>query len=1035
MTTQATPPLSDARVAAYLRGELTEAERSDVEAALDEDPQWLTVVALLARQESSPTPRPLDSLVGDRSAVERIEREQAARLRPGTRLGRYQVEAALGRGGMGMVYAARDPRLHRRVALKLLRSSDERGQARLLREARALARLNDRHVITIHDVGTVDGRVFLAMELLEGQTIAAWRGAQRRHWREVVRVFIDAGRGLSAAHAASLIHRDFKPSNVMLTDDGRVVVLDFGLAFAAEHEPTPHESSFAEALSLPDAGGPLTHTGQRLGTPAYMAPEQRRGEPCGPRTDQFGFCVALFEALHGHLPVAATHPKQQAGHEPALGRVPRAVHHLLARGLTTEPEQRHDSMRELVDRLEATLRPRARWAAMALVAGLGGAGLVWSLRDDPEPPPCTSSAQLLDETWNEDRAAAVANALQRPGLLWTQRVRETVDRRLRAYGATWITEHESACKAARIEGNQSEATLERRMLCLDRRRRALGALVDVLGEADTNISVQAVQAVDALPSLAGCRDVEALRAPVPLPDTDDERRRAELLYDKLGRIEALRLAERYAEAQALATEAVAETVALGHAPTEAEARLAAGWVLKDRGELDAAEAELRAALHAAEVGRHDEAVALAWSRLSWVVGYKLARHDEGRRMSDHAEAWGQRLGRAPLHELSRLRTLGWIEHDAGNPSLAQQRFAQALAVAQRLPDDDPVSPQELALVLNGMGAAAFAAADLPRAADSFTKASDLLGDQLGPEHPDVARVRNNLASLLRGQGKADEARELFMHNLAIFEASFGEQHPMVGETLINIAVVELDLGRHADAERHIQRGIEVLTAARGPKHPTVAKAHTIRGDTRVQLGRPLEAIADFELALALEQETLGPDHPSVGIIESNLGGVYYDLQRFDEATQHHTRSIEILEAGLGAEHPSVAHAVSSLALTRRAQGRAAEALELFRRADARADATLRPIILTRIGEILLDQGHTAEALEHLRRALTLQADLEADPGFVADTRFALARAMWEGGEDQASARTMAESAIEAYRVGNDADNIVDVRRWLETHGG
>jgi tetratricopeptide (TPR) repeat protein len=225
----------------------------------------------------------------------------------------------------------------------------------------------------------------------------------------------------------------------------------------------------------------------------------------------------------------------------------------------------------------------------------------------------------------------------------------------------------------------------------------------------------------------------------------------------------------------------------------------------------------------------------------------------------------------------------------------------------------------------------------------------------------------------------------------------------------------------------------VLTAAHGPRHPLVAKAHTIRGDARIQLHRPLEAISDLELALDIERETLGAEHPSVGIIESNLGGAYYDLDQLDEAAAHQERAIAILEASLGAEHPNVAFVLLGLGLTRRAQGHRDQALALFRRAEAQADATLRPNALTRIGETLLDQGHVQPALTELERAHALQQELATDPGIAGDTRFALARARWAA-ERHDDARTAARSAIEAYAAVTDAEHEADVRRWLADHG-
>ncbi len=1028
------PPLSEERITAYVRGELDERARAEIEAAVDREPEWLAVVALLAREGIGPTLTPSPSLPDDRSLVERLEREHAARVRPGARLGRYAVEGPLGRGGMGMVYAAHDPELDRRVALKLLRSGDDgpHGQARLLREARALARLSDRHVITIHDVGTIEGRVFLAMELLEGDTLHAWRSASARSWQDVVAVFIDAGRGLIAAHAAGLVHRDFKPSNVMITGQGRVVVLDFGLAHARE-DPGPATDTTlrggsAGSLSEP---GSLTRTGQRVGTPAYMAPEQRKGEPCGPEADQYSYCVALHEALYGRLPPDAPDPDRER-YPPASGRLPRRLTRLLTRGLAASPDARHPSMQHLVEQLQATLPPRRRQILVTL--GLVSAGLLatWAATRETTDP-CTGADSLLAEVWDEDRAAAVAQAIERPRLPWSSHVRGEVDRRLHAYADAWADEHRQACRATRVEGHASEAVLDLRMRCLDRRRRAFAALVEVLADADAEGAARAVQAVDALPSLAGCRDLEALRAPTPLPDPPAQRAEAEALFDVLGRVEALRQSRRYDEARALVDDAVQRAQALGHAPTEADARLAAAWVMVDQGELDPAEAELRAGLHAAERGHHDEAVTLAWNRLAWVVGYKLARHDEGRDLARHAEAWTQRLGGAPLQEVSRLRSLGWIAHEAGKTEEAVAHFERALELAERLPADDAVSPQEIALVLNGLGAAALAAADLERAAQTFSRAGELLEQQLGPDHPDVARVRNNLASLLRGQGELDQAWRLLDHNLGVFEATLGPDHPVIGQTLINLGVVELDLGRHRDAERHANRGLSVLTAAHGDRHPMVSKARTIRGDARVQLGKLDQAVQDFEVALALEIEQLGAEHPSVGIVESNLGAAYYDMERLDEAAAHQQRSIEILEASLGPEHPNVAFVLVSLGLTRRAQGRTDEALALFRRAVEVAAPPNLPNALTRLGETLLNAGDIERALPPLERAHALQQGAQGDPGFAGDTRFALARARWADGRDRAGAAALARSAVALYAQGGDTDLVDKVNRWLSEH--
>ena len=482
----------------------------------------------------------------------------------------------------------------------------------------------------------------------------------------------------------------------------------------------------------------------------------------------------------------------------------------------------------------------------------------------------------------------------------------------------------------------------------------------------------------------------------------------------------------------MGTQAVHDATQLGHAPTEADARLAAGWALATKGDHDAAEQQLRTALHAAETGRHDAGITTAWNRLAWVVGYKGSRFEEGRRLARHAEAWSRRASDPVPHDLVRLRTLGWIEHDAGNAEASLAHFEAGVAAAERLPADDPHRAHELAMVLNGLGAAALAAVDLPRASEAFARSTELMEQTLGPEHPDVAKLRNNLTSLLRAEGKPEEAHRLLQHNLQVFEATYGDAHPLVGQTLINLAVTQLDLGHHRDAETHADRAIALLRAAHGPEHPLVAKGHTVRGDARVQLQRPLEALEDFEHAVALEIAALGPTHPNVGITEANIAAAYYDLGRFEESVEHHERALAILEASLGADHPNLAIPVTSMGLARRDQGRPEEALALFRRAEAIGEASARAAARAHIGGILLDQGKTDEAVALLEEALSGYDEIEHDPGFSGDAHLWLAKALWARGERE-RARAEARAAIADFEAGDDVESRADAERWLREH--
>jgi tetratricopeptide (TPR) repeat protein/predicted Ser/Thr protein kinase len=303
-------------------------------------------------------------------------------LARGAAVGRYVVVDCIGAGGMGVVYTARDPDLNRKVALKLLRAdrdtrSSQASRARLLREAQAMARLSHPNVMPVYDVGTVADEVFLAMELVEGGTLSAWMGAAERPWREILLVLRAAGEGLAAAHAAGLVHRDFKPDNVLIGTDGRVRVTDFGLARAARDEATALEKGSA---SSEDLLASVTRTGTLIGTPAYMAPEQLSGGIADARSDLFSFCVTLYEALYGARPfagaslaeLAAAIAARAIAPAPAAARVPGWLRGVVVSGLHAEPDARPASLRALLDAIDAGLlrvqRRRARLAAATVVA-------------------------------------------------------------------------------------------------------------------------------------------------------------------------------------------------------------------------------------------------------------------------------------------------------------------------------------------------------------------------------------------------------------------------------------------------------------------------------------------------------------------------------------------------------------------------------------------------------------------------------------------------------------------------------------------
>lgn len=332
------------------------------------------------------------------------------------RIGRFEIKGRLGAGGMGMVFEGRDTTLDRRIAVKLLRLDDTGSQsdeasARLLREAQALARLSHPNVIQVYEVGTWREQVFVAMEFIDGQTFEDWQRDPDLPWQEVLRAYVDAGRGLMAAHDAGIVHRDFKPSNVMRARDGRVVVLDFGLARhtheGAESELDDPDDDFESRVTrrrasasasmwrrtLDDAiGTPLTATGAVMGTPAYMAPEQHEGLHTDARTDQFAFCVALYEALYGERPfeggslamLASAVIEGRVRPAPEYTRVPNWAREVLLRGLAVDPAKRYDSMHELLEALDQVPERGRRLRLALAAAGAVGLGLAaWAYFKGP----------------------------------------------------------------------------------------------------------------------------------------------------------------------------------------------------------------------------------------------------------------------------------------------------------------------------------------------------------------------------------------------------------------------------------------------------------------------------------------------------------------------------------------------------------------------------------------------------------------------------------------------------------------------------
>ena len=338
-------------------------------------------------------------------ALSQSDSQSDSRGRHPSRIGRYVIIRHLGQGSMGVVYAAYDPELDRKVAVKLLHESaltSSSRRARIIGEAQAMARVSHPNVVHVYEVGEATGQVFVAMEFIEGTTLSTWQKQDQRTWEEVLRIYLAAGKGLLAAHSAGLVHRDFKPDNVLIGADNDARVADFGLARAVRRTGPEEvdEPGVAAAISVQLPATPLTLEGALLGTPAYMSPEQFAGKATDGRSDQFSFCAALYQALYRQLPFEGNSIKElsenvssgQIAAVPSPTQVPALTEQTLRRGLSVDPEQRFPSMAELLAALDidpqhdpaaAPQLGRAFGAAMLGTGCLLSASIGFSLNHRP----------------------------------------------------------------------------------------------------------------------------------------------------------------------------------------------------------------------------------------------------------------------------------------------------------------------------------------------------------------------------------------------------------------------------------------------------------------------------------------------------------------------------------------------------------------------------------------------------------------------------------------------------------------------------
>ncbi|MBK7864939.1 MAG: serine/threonine protein kinase [Archangiaceae bacterium] len=833
--------LDDNTVAAMMGGTLSASERVGVEQHIEACESCRQLIAAMLKGARAEQPLSMADTVPSTAPI-----APAA----GRRLGRYQLLEAIGAGGMGVVYAAYDPVLERKVALKLVRGDAAAAEVteRLLREGKSIAQLSHPNIVSVFDMGQSDGQVFVAMELVGGGSLKTWLRRAPRAWPEVLEKFTAAGQGLAAAHRAGLVHRDFKPENVLIGDDGRVRVTDFGLASAAGVVPLPAPGSGSDP-----ADPRLTRSGAVLGTPAYMAPEQLRAREADARSDQFSFCVALWEALFGVRPFAPAtlaEPLRFVEPPPEV-RVPPWLRRALQRGLQPEPEQRYESMEALLAALHPSPARGGRrqltlaTSSVALLVLVGGTTW-WVTRSDRL---CTGAPERVRAVWNEPQAAGIAQRFAgvsgEDGAASWQLARP----RLEAWFHEWAQVNTEACRATRVRGEQSDELLTRRMLCLDRRYAEARSLVQLFAGADAAVVTKAPEAVDALGGLHACSDTEALLAEVSPPRGAALQAQVDTVRALLSDAKARSDSGLYREALARATEAVQLARAVDYRPALAEALAALGALQERSGELKASEATLLEAIPVAEGAKADAVTAQAATHLMLVLGARQARYAEAHAWGKLAEGAIARIGGSAALQARLLETTGLVRYAEGQLSEAIDAHQKAVALLEKL------EPDSLALAdaLNGQGAALRGARRGKEALAVLERSLQILLERVGPHSDLVATTRNHIANALMLDGRFDEALTTYRAAHEVMVKRLGPTHFRTVMTLNNIGVVLAEEGRYAEALPYFEQVLESRQATLQPTDAKTADAYANVGMLLVELERYPEAQARFEAARGILQ--------------------------------------------------------------------------------------------------------------------------------------------------------------------------------------
>ena len=820
---------------AFVGGALDAPALNAIELHLDQCQSCRTIYAEVAREDRT------------RSAAAALpELPRAAELPRGTVVGRYVVLDTIGRGGMGVVYKAFDPELDRAIALKLvglghLGADPARARIRLLREAKALAQLSHPNVVAVHDVGTHDDELFVAMEFIAGCTLRSWLRDRPRSPREVLGVFSAAAAGLASAHRAGIIHRDFKPENVMIGNDGRVRVVDFGLARAGMTDE-------------------LAGVGAIVGTPAYMAPEQDLGREVDARSDQFSLCVALYEALFGQRPFAGESYAEIARHRlagevrpaPKVAGLSSKLRRAVLQGLRVDPEERHPTIAALLGVLGAgrrTGRIRAAVTALAVTTVIAGGWAAWLATHAPPTveQSCALAADDLYRVWNAGRRDALRIALTGFAVTDAAGVTDRVGAQIDRWSAEWSARRTALCELSMRSDHDQSAKAVEQLHCLERRLTHLDAALSactLAGSREVALGVETIMAE--LPSPRSCEQ------PAPTVVTEPVRARWQPMIEDLIRAQRA-LSQGEPDAALRSGAKVVDRARATHdVEPLASGLLAVGEAQVMLGQLPAARDSLRDAIRAATQVRDEEVVLDGWTDLvalatldrrfdaafdAAVLAAELAamrvpaeepgqaqlalalgttallRGDlerAGTELPRALERWSQARDATQRAELVRAeRALGLLYAYRGAWRDARAHLDRALAGAAQL----SVSGVERGLTLAALGELAGLQRDDTEAAARYDGALAALETAGAAGRTLLPTVWIDDATVRARAGRCDLAAPLLTHARDLAQAIYGGDSVLVAAALLGEARCALDRGDARNAVAVLERASQLAVAA------------------------------------------------------------------------------------------------------------------------------------------------------------------------------------------------------------------------------